>query len=465
MRKIFISFFAFLLAGVGAGLHAQGYHALHGSAYAGSTAVFNNPAAAVHSAYKWDLTLFATQAKLSTNAAFFDQSDPNNTGLVLRDGYFSRHLHANVDMSLVNFLYKIDNQKAFNGSLRVRSYNHTKTLPVNYVDSTVRSFNDFLITNRNTPFMEGFATHVAWLQGDLTYAQVIAENSYSKLSAGVTLQIMKNMSGAFGKVSKISYLEDKSGLDTAYTFTNGRGAFAYSANYENNETFKDFLKKSSTSFGLSIGAEYLVYNTDKTEGSNNNLNYNWKIGLSIMDIGGHSFKASPSSRQGYQPNSNITDSQIEAKIEGAQNMDDLSDSIATLFTGTSAITDNFSISHPTRMIINVDKSLGNHFYVNGEISMNFYSTSSHNKLYTRELNLFTVTPRWETIGFGAYLPVQFNTQGQLWVGAAIKLGPLVAGIHNLGWMKKSPNVSGGAYLLLSIHPFNKKKVVSKLDCL
>jgi hypothetical protein len=96
--------------------------------------------------------------------------------------------------------------------------------------------------------------------------------------------------------------------------------------------------------------------------------------------------------------------------------------------------------------------------------MNFYSTSSFTKFRTRELNLITVTPRWETIGWGAYLPVQYNTQGQVWVGAAVKMGPLVIGMHNLKLLSKDPMLSGGAYLLLSIHPFNKKAVLSKMDC-
>ena len=116
------------------------------------------------------------------------------------------------------------------------------------------------------------------------------------------------------------------------------------------------------------------------------------------------------------------------------------------------------------MIFNVDKNLGNHFYVNADVSLNFFSSASIPKLHTRELNLITFTPRYETIGLGAYLPIQYNTQGQLWVGAAIKLGPLVLGVHNLDIFKKDPSVNGGGYLLLSLHPFNKSKVLSDMDC-
>lgn len=446
-------------------LRAQGYQALHGSAYTGATAAFNNPASPVHSAYKWDLTLFATQVKLSSNTSYFDRSDPNNIGFVFRNGHFSRFVHNNADASLASFLYRFNTKQAVNISLRARNYSHAKSLPFNYVDSTISNLNSFLIANRNTQFLEGFLTEAGWLQADLTYAQVLTENSESKLSAGITLQIMKNLAGGFAKVSKFSYLENKIGNDTSYTFTNGRGSYGYSANFEEAGSFKDFMKQSSTSLGLSIGAEYLIYNSDKTGGLNNNINYDWKIGVSILDIGSHGYKASPNSRQLSNPNTAITDAQLDAKLSGVGNIDDLSDSLATMFTSGSEITEKFSISHPTRIVVNIDRNLGSNFFVNGELNLNLHSTSSYNKLRTRELNLLTITPRWETMGFGAYLPIQYNTQGQFWVGAALKLGPLVLGVHNLGWARKKTDISGGGYLLLSIHPFNTKKELSRFDCL
>lgn len=448
---------------------AQGYQALHGSPYSGSTAVFNNPAASIGSAYKWDLTLLSTQFKLSTNGSYlqdFSLSNQANTTLGLRNGYGSRFVHTNMDLSFLNFLYKIDNRKAVNLSFRARTYNHAKSLPFNYVDSTINSFNSFLVTNRNTAFLEGFVTHSGWLEAGLNYSQVLSETDNTRLTGGITLQIMKGISGAFMKISKVSFLEQKNSTDTAYLFTNGRGSFAYSDNYDGTDGFKDFVNRAKTGLGLSLGIEYLVYDAANNEsGSMNNLNYDWKIGVSVMDIGAQSFRASQYSRQFADPNTNISDASVDNKLTGAANIRDFGDSLATLFNGNSVITDNFSVSNPTRLIVNVDKNLGNHFYVNGELSMNFFATSSYNKLNTRELNLLTITPRWETIGLGAYLPVQYNTQGQFWIGAAVKLGPLVLGLHNLGLLKKDPGLNGGGYLLVSIHPFSKRKMISKLDCL
>lgn len=49
----------------------------------------------------------------------------------------------------------------------------------------------------------------------------------------------------------------------------------------------------------------------------------------------------------------------------------------------------------------------------------------------------SLTPRWETLNWGFYLPIQYNRQGNFWAGIAIKIGPFVGGIHNIGIFKRS----------------------------
>ena len=465
-KKLLLISFPFFIGEIS---NAQGYQAINGSPYAGSTSIFNNPASSIHSAYKWDLTIFSTQVKNSTESFLlknFSITNQNNAYLTMKDGYSSKFEHSIVDLSLFNFLYKIDHSHAIGFNLRGRSYNHSKSLPLNYADSTVNSFNSFLIANRNTAFLEEFTTHTGWLEADFNYSQVLRETNRSKLSGGITLQIMKSVSGAFFRVNKLSYLEAKSSTDTSYTFLNGNVAYAYSDNYDNTDNLNDFINTSKTSFGLSLGIEYLVYNSETNQNDlSNNLNYDWKLGVSLMDLGSNVFKPSVYSGKFSDPNPALTDAQWDNKLSGANDIKSFRDSLNTAFATNSTITDNYSISNPTRLTINIDKNLGKNFFINGEINLNFYSTSSYTKLRTRELNLLTVTPRWEGIGLGAYLPVQYNTQGQLWVGAAVKMGPLVLGLHNLGLLKKDPTLNGGGYLLFSIHPFNKRKIISKLDCL
>jgi hypothetical protein len=444
--------------------YAQSYQSTYGSAYAGSTGIRNNPAASVNSAFTWDLTLFTAQARVSTNTMYM-----RNDSILFNNEYKNRFLHNNIDVSLLNFLYKPNNNQAFSFNLRARSYNHVRALPLSSNDS-ITTINDFLRQNRNTPFMEGFFTHSGWIQADLNYSQVLHEDSRSRLTGGATVQIMKNISGAFGRISKLTYAESVFPPDTIYTLTGGGGNFGYSSNYDEtssgtSSTMKDFLKGTKMGLGLSLGIEYLVYAEKQSQYQQNNpLNYTWKIGVSLMDLGASRYTSSEFSSQFRNVNPNITGTTIDNKFTNIETGRQLRDSLATIFATAEALPNTFKIGSPTRLIINVDRSLGNNLFMNADLNVNLHGTSNYGRLLTRELNLLTITPRWETLNWGFYLPVQFNSQKQFHVGAALKAGPLVVGIQNLQWARGIKNLSGGGYVMLSIHPFNKQKVISKLDC-
>jgi hypothetical protein len=455
-------------------VNSQNYHAIHGSAYAGASSIFNNPASPVNSLHKWDINLFAFQLSNITNTVYFkDMKLPSiaNASIQLKEGKFSRFNHQAIDLNLFNAMYQIDAKQSISGGLRIRSYAHIKTNSFEGNDSTDR-LNEFLFNNRTTPFIEGFATQAGWLEGNLNYSRIIKSTNEGKLSAGITLQIAKNVSGAYSRINRFSFLETKlTPTDTVYTFTGGAGSYAYSSNYDAISPYinlqgniNQMIKSGTTSLGISLGMEYIKYDQSVSVGENEPIPYQWKIGLSIMDIGASSFKTSEFTGQFSNPSTAITDGDLSKKLSGINSSQDLRDSLATLFGTVTPLAPTFNINHPTRMIINVDRHFGNHFYLNGQLSMNFRSSSNFNKFNTRELNLLTITPRWETLAWGIYLPLQYNTQGQFWIGAAIKLGPLVAGIHSLGILKKDPLMNGGGYLMMSIHPFNKKMYTTRLDC-
>jgi len=454
-------------------INAQNFNALNGSSYSGAASIFNNPASPNNSLQKWDLNIFAIQLSNITNTIYaknLQLPSLSNTSIQLTQGSQSRYNHQSVDINLFNAMYQIDKKQTIAGGIRLRSYSHLKTNTFESNDS-ISSLNQFLINNRTAPYMQGFATQSGWLEGNLNYSKVIHESSEGRLSGGITLQILKNVSGAYSRINRISYLETKSTIDTSYTFTGGSGSFAYSANYDllsDNISLQgninQMIKAASGGVGLSLGIEYVAFDKDAIVGENEPKPYYWKLGFSIMDIGASNYKTSQFTGQFSDPNKLLTDRDISNKITNINSSRDLRDSLATLFNNVTALPNSYTINSPTRMIINIDRALGNHFFANFQLSMNFRSASNLNKLNTRELNLLTITPRWETNLWGIYFPMQYNTQGNFWMGTAIKLGPLTAGIHSLGILKKDPLLNGGGYLMISIHPFQKRTYSTRLDC-
>jgi hypothetical protein len=448
--------------------NAQNYHATNGSAYAGAVGLFNNPASGVNCVYKWDLNILSLQTTVTTNNISlqnFSYTDPSNTTISFKEGSNSYYGHQTLDLNLFNFLYKIDEKHAFGIGLRGRMYNHFKSSPI-FASDTISSGYSFFRANRTTPYLNEYLIHNGWVELNLNYSQVLHENDRSRLTGGITLNISKALSGFNGKFNKISF-QELIQTDTSYIITNGGVGLTYSNNYDlpTQSTFKDLFKNSSTGFGINLGAEYTLYDAVTTdENPHTPTNYSWKIGLSLMDLGKNTFNTSIYSGNFYNPVSNLTDADISNKFTNTGSISEFRDSLATMFTSADSIASRFTISRPTRLILNVDKNLGNNFGINAQLNMNFYSTASYSKLLTRELNLITVTARWETIDWGIFLPIQYTTQGKLWVGAAVKLGPLTMGLHNVSWIKSPKDLNGGGYLMLSVHPFNKHKIMSRFDC-
>ena len=136
-----------------------------------------------------------------------------------------------------------------------------------------------------------------------------------------------------------------------------------------------------------------------------------------------------------------------------KSFDDFNDSLATISQTFTQLSGNFNVYQPCRLMINVDQHLANNYFVNAEITIPLLSLVPKKLIYVRDMNLLAITPRWETKSLGAYLPVTINTNGQFWVGAAIKAGPVLLGTHNLGTLfSKNKSQTGGFYLAFTIRP-------------
>ena len=114
-------------------------------------------------------------------------------------------------------------------------------------------------------------------------------------------------------------------------------------------------------------------------------------------------------------------------------------------------------------MINFDKHIIHNFFINTELTIPVLSLLVKKAFVIKDMNLLAITPRVELKNVGAYLPILFNNRKQLWVGAALKLGPILLGTHNLGNLfSKNTTQSGGGYIAITIRPWEKKNQQAKL---
>jgi len=456
---LYISFFILLLPY--SSLQAQDYRAIHGSSYAGALGAANNPTSIVHVPFKWDVTPLAVQLKQSTNLLTINNfsllSPGGNVTVTANAGNQRRYLMSNQDIKVLNARIRLNEKSAIAFGASVRSYVSIKTSNLNWQD-TVANVRDFMRINMsNSPLSVDIRTN-GWAEVYGSYARTVLENDNGILNAGITVKVNRGLAGSYLTASGFYQAPGTIHNQPGFLLSNGLLEYGYSSSldaWDSAGSFSDqrklFLKKTFSTIAFSIGAEYII-----PAESENFYDYDLKIGASLLDLGFNNFQYSNNSRRAVMNRSNVSDSLIQATFENLQNAGDVPDSLAQIAGNISTLYGNFKVFQPTRFVINVDKHLSGNFFINADITVPLLSLFGKQQLFVRDMNLLTLTPRFETRVFGFYLPTSLNTEMQFWVGGALKAGPLLLGVHNwANLLSKNKSQNGGAYLAITIRPGRK----------
>lgn len=458
---------------------AQNYHAIEGSPFAGSLGVANNPASILMTPYPWDITLMSLQLKTATNAITFHHLSllsPGGTSQYSWDeGNKKRFADVNLNMHLLNIRLALNKKVSVAGGLNIRSYAVIRTGIADYND-TLKDMNQFLSINDPATY-SAYGVSSSWLEGFLTYSRTLWDNEVSRLNGGVTLKVMRGISGAFAQLNNASVKRSVSGAQTTYLLNTGDARYGYSSNYDRwfngrstTDNLRSFLGKTRNGAAIDLGVEYLVKTQAiKQYDEDDYYDYDWKIGVSLLDLGWNSYTFGSQSRTAGNPRANVSDSLLDLKFDKPGSLAKFNDSMATIVNNISTPRGKFKIWNPTRLVINIDRPLQGNFAINANLSLNLTGSDSKKGVtfFVREMNLLNVTPRWETKRLGAYLPIQVTMDGKVWVGGAVKAGPLLLGVHN--WANVFLNnkmQNGGFYMALIIRPGHgfADKTDKRLDC-
>lgn len=326
---------------------------------------------------------------------------------------------------------------------------------------------EFTAANRNIPTLQALTQSSSWMELKLGYARVLSQTREGRWQAGIQLRVMRALSGIHARLFNV-YFEQQASPVTPddYVLTDGNAIYGYSSNYDrtskNNTTganIKAFLSGMANTMGMDLGVEYIRYWTDANDYAKPAPHdYNWKLSVALLDIGKNKYTYGKASAHISGAKSNTYASSLQYKFNDLENIQQFSDSLKSIAGSYDTLRGGFSINNPTRLLLNFDKSFERNLYINAELQWSIGTLDNAQRLNTKELTTFALTPRWEKKEFGVYLPFQYTLEGNVWVGLAGKAGPLLVGLNNLGWLlgKKSfPN--GGGYVTLQIRPGNKKE--------
>jgi hypothetical protein len=335
-----------------------------------------------------------------------------------------------------------------------------QTSRYNYFDTVKKVGHLFRLNQDNTTY-ETDLLHSSWIEVFATYSRTIWDFETDRLNAGITLKAMRGISGAHASLNNLNTAFQAATNPPVYKLIAGNAGYGYSSNYDiwkgektRRENIYDFVTHSEGGLSVDFGAEYLVksqavmsFNDDEDY-----YEYEWKIGFSLLDLGQNNFKYGTYSRNFNTVQPTVTDATIQRKFSRTKSFRMFNDSLSSIVNTASNLRGIFTVISPARMVVNVDRNLSNNFYLNAEVSLNLSPLAGNKKMYVKELNFLTVTPRYETKRWGGYLPVSYNNRGKLWVGGAFKGGPILLGIHNWGNLFSSRKMSnGGGYIALVLN--------------
>ncbi|MDR6341759.1 hypothetical protein HNQ91_004836 [Filimonas zeae] len=452
---------------------SQNMQALHGSPFAGSMATDYNPAGLLNAPYKWDVTIVGAQAKAISNGFYLDKysllSSSDTVFLRGRGGYYSRYAHASATVNLFHIRYRINKRNAIAVGGNVRSYLNARTSRLFYSDDN-NTLVSLAAQNLSSPTPAASTIHSTWAEAVLSYATVLSSNERGRWQAGVSVNIMRALSGGYANMSNIQFTPATNG---DYVFTNGAAKYGYSNNYDrldsNKSTMtniKNFMTGMAMRVGLSAGVEYVRYWDEAVRTTDPwPDDYNWKLSLSLMDIGTNRFTYGTYSGSASGVRAGVTASTVQNKFDSLERFRDFRDSLRSIAGSYSDLRGVFNVRNPTRLIVNFDKQFDNDYFINAELQLNLNKVDETLRLNTRELTIAAITPRWETSAWGVYLPIQYTIEGRTWVGLAGKAGPLLIGFHNLAnILGKNSFPNAGAYVQLRIYPGNSNGKDKGLNC-
>lgn len=446
----------------------QQYQAVHGSNYAGSLGVMNNPASALSSPLPWDITLLGLQLKNSTNFFYLEKYDPTGKNPQLaawiQNGEYKRRLNTQFNMNLLNARFRTSNRSAISFGMNMRSASLGGSSTYNFVD-TILEPNTFLKVNMQNQPLDAFVRSSTWAEAYGSLALNLVDNKHFIWNAGATIKTNMGLAGIHASITNGRFKEYVRPVYNLYEVTTVDLNYGYSANLDfwdpaasTTSNLKRFKDQSRRGGSIDLGMEWIIKDQRNIELFNNRsqYNYTWKLGISLLDLGyaKYAYGLESVKTSGVKPNINgiALARKFDSTITG---LDVLNDSIQTAVGQFNTLTGDFRISHPTRLVFNVDRQITDLIYINTELSIPIQALAAATYMQTKDLNLLTITPRRETQKYGVYLPLSITRDGSFWIGAAVKAGPVLFGFHRVPIGTKTSYQNGGAYLAYTISPSEK----------
>ncbi|PHQ31039.1 DUF5723 family protein [Leeuwenhoekiella nanhaiensis] len=408
-KLLFLAIFSISLS---INLRAQNYIGHRIDNYSGIHGVMYNPANVFDSRMRADINLVSAGVSFGNDYAGISSSSLNADD----DGFDfeedadlnptnSNNFYSNVDVMGPSFMFNLNPKSSIGLITRVRGIYNLHNVNGELFQRIADDFDseeDFTFDLNN---LNG--TLHAYAEVGLVYGRVLMDKESHFLKGGATLKYLAGGGGAFF---------NSSNLTGQYSSTNANVTVNGNVNYGQTTDEEDFdFTDTSSGFGADFGVVY-EWRPENANLGNRGLNkYKLKLGLSVTDLGSINYDESTIGKYSAT-NTVITEAEFNEK--------DIDEILQDNFDGQETV-ETSQISLPTALHIAADYHLKNKFYLNLQTSLSLVSPESQQA--SRIANIATLSPRFESKWFSAYMPLSMRQYDGFAWGFGLRAGPLTLG--------------------------------------
>lgn len=354
-----------------------------------------------------------------------------------------KNLYESIDLNLLRFMLNIDEKQSVGFSLNGRVYTNGTNIPWEIPEICTFGVEDPTYHNHYSSTDSRIAT-MEWMEIALSYSRKIYERYIHRFDAGITVKYLIGYSASAGNINDLDYeistKENENGEKEELIEVNRFNAdLAYSLPINYNENFSsNSLFDNSLSRGNGIALDLgLIYTHKKNTVSNKKriispclqakIKYQWRIGISMMDLGFISFKKNAVDNYFDFNGTSIFDIDEYNSVEYFDQMIMIMSETYYDDPNASKIGDNFKMGLPTTLRLQFDYNFYNNFYVNAT----FIQPVRIFKYSVEATPQILVEPRYESNLFDFSIPVTLRNYKHFCIGAAARFGFITIGTQNL----------------------------------
>lgn len=399
------------------------------SNYAGTTGMPLNPSSMVDSKAWLDINLIGADVFAWNNFTYLSSNDfyvwddvfrGNIPTSLYRTNGKEKHAAANVRIDGPSFTLS-HGKNAFGFHTAARAFVSAEDLtePTALFIREGLDYNPQRQIDYNQSNMGAFAT--AWAEIGLSYGRIVYQRGKDMINVGITAKYLLGI----GHMSM--YLDELNHQvvdDQDWAISNVSGQYAI--------TEPGFA--NGHGFGVDLGVTYKRmledvdgYAPHTAQSDCGTIDYRYRIGVSLLDLGGISFNKNSLIRT--LNNSTTTwNNYPDADVNGIGDIDQLIASQFVSDAGSMTTGNRYSTTIPSAVSVQFDYNLGKNFYANATWVQGFKLSKKTSGI---RRSLLSITPRYETKWFEASLPLNLYDYRSPMLGLAFRFYNITIGTDNL----------------------------------